>query len=73
MHIKALVDLYNEQKVEYQGVMDLKHPRGDTLKSFESSLKRLCSESWQSGNFVDPGIGSIQDGYNSEQLVQVAD
>jgi len=73
MHIKALVDLYNKQKVEYQGVMDLKHPRGDTLKSFESSLKRLCSESRQSGNFVDPGIGSIQDGYNSEKLVQVAD
>ena len=73
MHIKALVDLYNKQKVEYEGMMTLKHPRGETLKSFESSLKRLCSAARQSENFVDPGIGSIQDGYNAEQLVQVAD
>ena len=39
MHIKALVDLYNKQKVEYEGMMTLKHPRGETLKNFESSLK----------------------------------
>ncbi|KAG2211038.1 hypothetical protein INT45_013577 [Circinella minor] len=73
MHIKALVDLYNKQKVEYEGMMTLKHPHGETLKNFESSLKRLCSAARESKNFVDPRIGSIQDGYNAEQLVQVAD
>ncbi|KAG2209610.1 hypothetical protein INT45_007237 [Circinella minor] len=73
MHIKALVDLHNKQKVEYEGMMSLKHPRGETLKSFKSSLKRLCSRVRQSENFVDPGIGSIQDGYNVEQLGQIAD
>ena len=43
MHIKALVDLYNKQKVEYQGVMELKHPRGESLKNYEASL--FCSTS----------------------------
>lgn len=73
MHIKALVDLYNKQKVEYQGVMELKHPRGESLKNYEKSLKRLCSAARRSEDFIDPGIGSIQDGYNAEQLIQIAD
>ncbi|CEP16211.1 hypothetical protein, partial, partial [Parasitella parasitica] len=73
MHIKALVDLYAKQKADNKDTMTLKHPRGETLKSFESSLKRLCSAARQSESFIDPGIGSIQDGYNAEQLVKIAD
>ncbi|CEP20124.1 hypothetical protein [Parasitella parasitica] len=72
MHIKALVGLYAKQKADYKDTMTLEHPRGDTLKSFESSLKRLCSAARQSESFIDPGIGSIQDRYNAEQLVKIA-
>ena len=57
MHIKALVDLVHKQKVEHQGMMELKH---------------LCSNARRSENFIDPGIGSIQDGYTPEQFIEVA-
>lgn len=72
MHIKALVDLHHKQKIENQPDIILAHPRGEALRSFERSLKRLCSAKRVKENFVDPGIGSIQDGYDGEQLVQVA-
>lgn len=72
-YIKACVDLHNKQKTQYQGTLSIAHPRGETLKSFESTLKKLSAEGRQSEDYVDPGIGSIQDGYNSEQLVSVAD
>lgn len=73
MHIKALIDLHNKQKAEYQGVMALNHPRGPVLKSFEGTLKHVCSVARQTEDFVDPGINSIQDGYDGDQLVLVAD
>ncbi|KAI9365161.1 transcriptional activator of glycolytic enzymes-domain-containing protein [Pilaira anomala] len=51
---------------ENRGILNMVHPRGETLK-------KLCSVACSTVDYADPGIGSIQDGYNSEQMAQVAD
>ncbi|KAI8051853.1 hypothetical protein BDF21DRAFT_468645 [Thamnidium elegans] len=56
MHIETLVNLYNKQKVENQGSMNLNHPRGEALKSFEASL--LCRTHMFSLKFKDDGATS---------------
>lgn len=72
-YTKACVDLYHKQMSENRGILTMVHPRGETLKTYERSLKKLCSVARSTEDYVDPGIGSIQDGYNSEQMAQVAD
>ncbi|KAI9481581.1 MAG: hypothetical protein EXX96DRAFT_608258 [Benjaminiella poitrasii] len=66
-NILSLIFIINkEQRIKTP--WSLNHPRGPVLESFKSSLKHLCSVARQSEDFVNPGINSIQDGYDGEQL-----
>ena len=69
-YIKACINLFNKQQSVNMNTMDIRSPRGPTLKEFERSLKRLCAED-RADDFIDRGIGSIQDGHIKEDLIAI--
>jgi cellulose synthase/poly-beta-1,6-N-acetylglucosamine synthase-like glycosyltransferase len=73
MHIKACVDFYckrtNDPSFRHlSGIFT--HPRGTDMKSFESNIQTRCRIAAEDA-YVDPGVGSIHDGYTANDLRRI--
>ncbi|KAI9325988.1 transcriptional activator of glycolytic enzymes-domain-containing protein [Pilaira anomala] len=45
---------------ENRGTLTMIHPRGETLKAYERSLKNLCSVARNTEDYVDPGMDQFK-------------
>ncbi|KAG2212447.1 hypothetical protein INT45_001450 [Circinella minor] len=68
-YIKAIIDLYQDQVVS--GENKHPHPWGQKLNTWRKekmhSNRKTCCE-----NYVDCGIGTLDDGYNYDEIVSVS-
>ncbi|KAG2212027.1 hypothetical protein INT45_010435, partial [Circinella minor] len=67
--LKAIIDLWKDQKAA--GKNDHPHPRGDKLNTWRKA-KQISEKETRRANNVDRGIGTLEDGYNFEEMVAVS-
>ncbi|KAG2214830.1 hypothetical protein INT45_003585 [Circinella minor] len=67
--LKAIIDLWKDQKAA--GKNDHPHPRGDKLNTWRKA-KQISEKETHRANNVDRGIGTLEDGYNFEEMVAVS-
>jgi len=68
-NVKAAVELWQEQ--HSQGINNHDHPReGCALKGFLCAIKRNSANRLEN-LFLDPGIGSLFDGYSNEEHIKI--
>ncbi|CEP17888.1 hypothetical protein [Parasitella parasitica] len=71
MHTKALINLWNHQRITEPERTNQNHPRGYSIKIFEQNLDKIYHQIKEK-NFVDTGINSIQDGYTYQEYIELS-
>ena len=68
MHTKALINLWEHQKLIKPAKTNPNHPRGYGVKMFEGNLETIYHEIKEK-QFADTAKNSIQDGYTHKQYI----
>ena len=68
-YIKAVIDLYHDQVAA--GVNSHPHPRGQKVNTWRKGKAKHNRDTLRE-NFTDRGVGTLQDGYNYNEMVAVS-